>query len=174
MTWKPIQGYEGFYEVSSEGRVRSLRGKKPRLLNINKTVAGYPHVGLVKRVDGLRRRFWYSVHRLVAAAFIGPCPDGYVVNHKDEDKANNLVSNLEYVTRRENNVYGSRIERISSLTRKPVVRIGKDGGLKVYKWAGDAAEELGCTISCIQRAALGLVKTARGYYWKYASSKEVF
>lgn len=171
--WKPIQGFEGLYEVSDGGRVRTLRGKTPRILNINKTVAGYPHVGLVKKGESAKKRHWYSVHRLVAAAFIGPCPEGYVVNHKDENKANNAVSNLEYVTRLENNTFGSRIDRIANLTRKPVVRIGKDGGLKIYKWAGDAAKELGCSISCIQRAALGLAKTAKGYYWKYASTKEV-
>lgn len=171
--WKPIQGFEGLYEVSDGGRIRALRGKTPRLLKINKTVAGYPHVGLVKCRESAKKRHWYSVHRLVAAAFIGPCPDGYVVNHKDENKANNAVSNLEYVTRRENNIFGSRIDHIASLTRKPVIRIGKDGGLKAYKWAGDAAKEFGCSISCIQRAALGLAKTAKGYYWKYASTKEV-
>lgn len=172
--WKPIQGFEGLYEVSDGGRVRSLRGKTPRILNINKTVAGYPHVGLVRLGESSKRRYWFSVHRLVAAAFIGPCPEGYVVNHKDENKANNVISNLEYVTFRENNIFGSRIERIANSTKKPVVRIGKDGGLKVYKCAGDAAKEFNCSVSCIQHAALGITKTAKGYFWKYASNKEIF
>jgi hypothetical protein len=99
--WKPIPGYEGFYSVSSLGRVQSDRyykcswpGKeiKPGLS------PKYKRVTLTK--NGSRKNA--SIHTLVCLAFIGPRPKGYVVNHKDSNKLNNELSNLEYVTASQN------------------------------------------------------------------------
>lgn len=170
--WKSVVGYEGLYEVSDFGRVRSLRGKTPRVLRVNKTSNGYIHVGLVGRGGAKNRRRWLSVHRLVAEAFIGECPEGREVNHKDENKANNCVSNLEYVTRSENINYGTAKCRRAHKLMKPVVRIGSDGSLKVYRCIGDAAKEMGCSSTGVQLAALGINKTCKGYFWKYARNKE--
>lgn len=100
--WRTIAGYEGYYEVSSHGRVRSLpRNGTVRRIRIIKTrinTHGRPQVGL--RRSGVRR--FFTVHALVAGAFLGPRPAGLVVNHKDFDRTNNHVSNLEYITQRQN------------------------------------------------------------------------
>jgi hypothetical protein len=106
--WRSIRGAEGAYEVSNHGRVRSLdrfvkRGGKPmrRQGQPIRTPAksnGYLHFKLA--FGG--RVTYPTVHQCVARAFLGPKPDGYAINHIDGDKANNRVSNLEYVTYAEN------------------------------------------------------------------------
>jgi hypothetical protein len=102
--WRPVVGYEGYYEVSSEGRVKRIApdtmGRKMMVGRIlsHAIVAGYPRVGLCVKA----RSRCILVHQLVAAAFIGPCPPGKEVNHRDGVKTHNSFSNLEYVTRAEN------------------------------------------------------------------------
>ena len=106
--WKPILDYEKLYEVSMSGRIRSLynyRGKyhilKPRLKK------GYLQIGLRKN----NKRCWYSVHRIVAKTFI-PNPDNLpCVNHKNQNKLDNSVYNLEWCTYHYNNIYGDRIKK---------------------------------------------------------------
>ena len=96
--WKDIPGYEGLYKISSNGDVLSLRSGKLR-----KPVAqahGYLSVSLSGK-DHKKKRFY--IHRLVATAFLGDPPSmNYEINHKDLDKANNTVDNLEWCTRKEN------------------------------------------------------------------------
>ena len=102
MEWKRI--IEGFYEVSDRGHIRRIaggRGTKPGMLVRQQFKQGYQSVCLSK--EGWARR--YYVHRLVASAFLGPCPPNMVVNHKDGDKANNNIFNLEYVTYKQNSQY---------------------------------------------------------------------
>lgn len=118
--WKPITGYEGLYEVSNLGNVRSL-DRRTRAKN-NSTMLrkgcilipfyeekkGYYQVTLNK--DGKKKH--HRVHRLVASAFLEN-PFNYTdVNHKDENKTNNHVDNLEWCTRKYNNNYGTKPERI--------------------------------------------------------------
>ena len=126
-TWKDIKGYEGFYQVSNIGNVKSLKrivnnsttygGKatvKERILKPKTDKDGYESVGL--RKDGKVKHF--RVHRLVATAFI-PNPNSYpIVNHKDEVKNNNIVSNLEWCTVRYNNTYGTTCERRNSSNKE--------------------------------------------------------
>ena len=100
--WRPVVGHEGWYEISSLGRARSLRNRygNPRVKMLTAWLRlGYPTVS----IRGLDRSRPVSVHRLVAAAFLGPCPRGHEVNHKDFDRANPTLTNLEYVTHSENN-----------------------------------------------------------------------
>jgi len=99
--WRPVAGAEGWYEVSSFGRVKrvkSYRAKAGRILNGSFWGAGYRCVNLCmstcRRVE--------SIHRLVAEAFIAPIPNGHEVNHKDGNKTNNHISNLEVITLQEN------------------------------------------------------------------------
>lgn len=101
--WKPVFGLEGHYEVSSLGRLRSLRCKgieRVKYMSLRQNSEGYFNV----RLKGENRK----VHKLVAAAFLGNTPAGMVVNHKDGDKTNNRVDNLEYVSRRDNVTHGKR------------------------------------------------------------------
>lgn len=108
--WRPVVGYEGLYEVSSWGNVRSFprvmtnsigrvcrfRGRMLKLIKKKRT--GYYQVSLCR--DGEQKEV--SVHRLVAEAFIGPQPDGMEILHGDADRTNNRVENLRWGTRREN------------------------------------------------------------------------
>lgn len=98
--WRPVPGYIGLYEVSDEGQVRRVSSKRGvaagRLMRPGSLPAGYQLLPLRDHC-GCRRS--HLVHRLVMAAFVGPCPDGHEVNHKDLNKRNNWVTNLEYVTR---------------------------------------------------------------------------
>ena len=97
--WKDIPNYEGYYQVSNLGRVNSLKNnktKKDKLLKISIGYDGYFNVGLSK--DGVQKR--YQVHQLVAIAFLNHKPNGFekVVNHKNFDKLDNRVENLEIVS----------------------------------------------------------------------------
>lgn len=108
--WKDIEGYEGLYQVSNLGKVKSLnynKTAKSELLKLRKNTNGYTRVVLYKN----RKAKDYQVHRLVAEAFI-PNPNNYpIINHKDENKTNNRVDNLEWCTYLYNNTYGTTIER---------------------------------------------------------------
>ena len=117
--WRQIKGFEGLYEISNLGNVRSLdrlcrmkngktRMHKGRTLKPGRDGGGYEFV--VLRKDGLSLN--RKIHRLVAEAFI-PNPDNKpCVNHKDLNRANNCVENLEWCTVKYNNCYGTRIERV--------------------------------------------------------------
>lgn len=95
--WKPVVGYEGLYEVSSFGRVKSL--KKNRIKNTEGVYNDYVQVGLSKKSKVLNIR----LHRIVALAFIPNPENKKTVNHIDCNKINNHVSNLEWVSQKENN-----------------------------------------------------------------------
>lgn len=134
--WKDIQGYEGIYQVSSHGRVRSLdriverKGSsgnffvKGRVLTQSDDTHGYMKVNLTKHDQ--KRTF--KVHRLVAIHFLDNPNNLPCVNHKDENKLNNNVDNLEWCTKEYNNSYGTKCKRQSE-TRKKLFREGK---LKVW------------------------------------------
>jgi len=105
--WLPVEGYEGFYEVSDLGRVRSLRRKTASGYRGGRVLKAAPHpesghltLGLSVRNKATTR----AVHQLVAVAFMGECPPGQEVRHKDGNPANNAASNLIYGTRSENNL----------------------------------------------------------------------
>ena len=109
--WKAVVGYEGFYEVSNQGRVRSLdrevahwrggtRWMKGRVRALVKMQArGYLGVHLSR--EGYSKM--HAVHKLVAEAFLGPCPEGMEVAHNDGDPRNPRLENLRYATRSDNN-----------------------------------------------------------------------
>lgn len=125
--WRPVVGYEGFYEVSNTGKVRSLdrcvqqrnmykevthiyRGRE---LKLKKHRDGY----LVATLCKGKTMKCFQVHRIVASAFI-PNPDRLPqINHKDENKQNNNVNNLEWCTSKYNNNYGTRSQRMA-ITQK--------------------------------------------------------
>ena len=92
--WKDIKGYEGLYEVSNTGYIKSLQFKKPFIKKFNKNHQGYLSVSLYKDNENKL----VKVHRVVAEAFIPNPENKPQVNHKDGNKANNCVENLEWVT----------------------------------------------------------------------------
>lgn len=104
--WRDIPGYEGLYQVSNQGQVKSLRFNKERLLSNRSTDSkGYRVVHLYNGQTSSVR----SVHSLVALAFLGESPKGHDVNHIDGDRLNNDLSNLEIITHRENILHGFRV-----------------------------------------------------------------
>lgn len=122
--WKDIKGYEGIYQVSNLGRVKSLKrysnnnaNTKDRLLKPSFNKKGYLRVVLCK--NGIQ--YNKTIHRLVAEAFI-PNPDNKPqVNHIDEDKTNNRISNLEWMTNKENRNHGTAIKRMCITNSKAII-----------------------------------------------------
>lgn len=194
--WKDIKGYEGLYQVSSEGRVRSLnyhrmgitKLMKPEIIN-----AGYYRVGLSK--NGVTKRFF--LHRLVAEAFI-PNPNNLpIVNHKDRNPLNCNSNNLEWCDTPYNLSYDSAYERrvatrrsnnnylISEETRKKLrdAKLGKHTAISMkcsqytkdgqyidtYPSMRDASLKTGVCHSSITQVCKGERKTAGGFKWRYAS-----
>ena len=157
--WKPIEGYENYY-ISNLGNVKNIKGK---LLCLWKDNVGYLQVKLSKEGK------WYykRVHRLVAEAFI-PNPHNLpCVNHKDENKENNSVENLEWCDYVYNANYGTGIERSKEkrLGERFVV-INLDTG-EVYQTPKDASRETGIHNDSISKVCKGKSKTAGGYRWRY-------
>lgn len=109
--WKDIEGYEGKYQVSNKGRVKALNFKRTSKEKIIKEAnnKGYKAVKLWK----FGKRKSYLVHRLVALSFIPNPKKLPQINHKDEDKLNNNADNLEWCTQFYNNIYGTRLQRVS-------------------------------------------------------------
>jgi hypothetical protein len=120
--WRDVPGYEGYYQVSSFGRVRSMDRTdaigRPRYSRIMKPgiANGYFFVHLCKQKVGWVQR----THVLVALAFLGPRPDGLCINHKDANRANNCVGNLEYVTYQENTLHAAGLGKMGKLSKEQV------------------------------------------------------
>lgn len=102
--WRPVAGYDGWYDVSNRGRVRSWRQRRaqppvraiePKLMKCSLTKSGYMRIGLTS-ADGTRRS--YDAHRLVGQAFLGDLPSGMETCHGDGNRANNHIDNLRYDT----------------------------------------------------------------------------
>ena len=118
--WRPIKGYEGLYEVSNLGRIKRLplgkqwpyRQTHNKIRRLKKSNRGYLVVNLSKQ----NKVKFYAVHRLVAAAFIPNTGNLPQINHKDENKTNNRVENLEWCNAKYNICYGTgRIENFEDL-----------------------------------------------------------
>lgn len=166
--WKPKKDYEGLYEVSNFGRVKSLgngnsNNSKERILKPDTDRNGYLKVLLYK--DGKRKK--NLVHRLVAEVFI-PNPDNLpCVNHKDENKTNNSVENLEWCTHEYNNNYGTRNKKVAKTLSKPVLQFTLDGEF-VREWpsvkeCGRNGFSQGRVCQCCNNKR----KSHKGYIWKY-------
>lgn len=110
--WKDIEGYEGLYEVSNQGRVRSLNYNKTgkvKELKPKNNGNGY----LIAQLYKCGKIKYFLIHRLVAKAFLEDWSMWFPeVNHKDEDKTNNSVDNLEWCSTKYNNNYGTRLDRV--------------------------------------------------------------
>lgn len=185
--WKDVAGYEGFYQVSNKGNVRSVerrdsRGcrRRGRTLKPGHDGSGYPMVNLCKNGKQKTKK----VHRLVAEAFL-PNPESLShVNHMDEVKDNNGLSNLEWCTHRYNMNYGTLIERASRARSKKVKAINiKTGEVLTF----NSTQETGCkgySHRNVAKACRGVYKTSygklvggdgrtyRGHRWSYEVAEE--
>lgn len=171
--WKDVKGYEGLYQVSNSGRVKSFwkswvsRGENEHIMHPSNT-RGYYYVKLRGR-DGKDESF--PVHRLVAIAFI-PNPTGLrCVNHKDENKKNNMVENLEWCTPEYNFAYGTARLRQGISYGKPVQQLTADKiWIASYTSAETAGYINGIDPSSIHKCCKGKRKTAGKYVWRYSDS----
>ena len=171
--WKDIEGYEGYYQVSNMGNVKSLnynRTGKEGILKLGKDSKGYLFVVLCKENTKKPCR----IHRLVATAFCEN-PHGYKeVNHISEDKTDNRAENLEWVSHEYNSNYGTRNKRIAEKLSKPIYGINKVNGLIVeFKSSHEAGRTLGIAQQNINACCKGKYKSAGGFYWFFAESEEV-
>ena len=167
--WKDIEDYENLYQISSLGRVKSLgndKTRKEKILKPAKDKDGYLYVGLSKQ----GKIKYYKVHRLVAMAFIEN-PNNYpIINHKDEDKTNNAVENLEFCDAKYNLNYGTRNIRvaesnINNPNRSKKVLCVETG--KIYPSTNEVYRQLGFFQQNISSACRGKYKQAYGYTWRY-------
>lgn len=180
--WMPVKGYEGLYEVSNFGRLRSLSRDvvnrwggithiEERILLQSTTVYGYKQVNLSN--EGKSKSL--KVHRLVAEAFI-PNPNNLpCINHKDEIKTNNNVGNLEWCTWEYNAMYGTRAERCVQTQRenrgKSVDMYSLDGTfLKHYLCMNDTIQD-GYNASSVKSCCDGQSIATKGVTFRYSNEK---
>ncbi len=172
--WKAIEGYEGFYEISNLGRVKSLRRIETRKNGTTYPVKESIIAQHADKKGDCRARLrkpgstkTLLVHRLVAAAFI-PNPNDYKeINHKDECKGNNSADNLEWCSRKHNIHYGTGLTRRALGLSKKVFQYTLDGEL-VKTW--NSTRECGRSGHCQARVTdccNGKAKTHHGYKWSY-------
>lgn len=170
--WKPIKGYNGRYEISSLGRVRSYAQdrKHGKIKTGNPTVKGYRSIVLY---DGNGGSKCYPVHRLVACEFLRNPENLPQVNHKDENKANNRVDNLEWCDNDYNIHYGTSIargalsNRCCKSTSRPVYSIDEFGRIEYFDSIGEAERQTGCWHSNIVRALKGRRNHCGNRQWFY-------
>ena len=178
--WRDIKGYKGLYQVSSNGRVKSLervdslgRRVKEKILSPGKSGKGYLFVYLCK--EGKPKK--YQVHRLVLSAFSPVADmDKLQVNHINEKKDDNRLENLEWITHKDNQNHGTRNARIAEKLRGkfntkcsiPIVQLSLDGKyIRSYKSSHDAQRLGGFDNSAIIACCKGKSKTHKEYRWQY-------
>lgn len=160
--WRTVKEYDR-YEVNQFGEIRHKKRKqilKPRLNS-----GGYGYVAF--NIDGQRKNF--AIHKIVANAFI-PNPNGYTeVNHKDYNRLNNQVDNLEWIDSSQNKIHAyKKIENHIS-RGKEVEQYTKTGEyVKTYNTVTDAAKAVGCCVAAISNCCLGRTKTSMGFQWRFS------
>lgn len=179
--WKDIEGYDGVYQISTFGRVRKKVKTKNGydVLCMRPSKAKGEEYYYIVKLSKDNKKTTYFIHRLVAQAFI-PNPDKLPqVNHKDENKLNNNVENLEWCTAKYNVNYGRAIEKMKdSLINNPklckiVYQFDLKGNLvKSYLSIKQASKETGINKSSIGFVCRGLKTTAGGFIWSFDNNKD--
>lgn len=178
--WRDILGYEGLYQVSTSGNIKSLRNKG-MILKPHEDKGGYLTVCLYWKC----KYKCYKVHRLVATAFIENPENKRTVNHKDGNKKNNSVENLEWATHSENiiHAHATGLRTVTEAQRRAASENGKktcvlnrpkkavfcikDGTKTTFASTHEAARFVSGSASPIVRCCKGKMKTYKGYEWGY-------
>lgn len=183
--WKDVVGYEGLYQVSNLGRVKSLSKfhctsknysslgywSKEKILKPIIGVQGYLYVNLYKN----KKHNFKRIHILVAQSFIKNPNKFSMVNHKDENVMNNVVSNLEWCDNKYNLNYGTAQERKAQKHNKPILQLDLNGNfIKEYESITQASKELNIKIDYISSCCLGRRRKTKGYVFKFKNDKEIF
>lgn len=172
--WKTIDGYDGKYQISSHGRVKSLfrvnqygTYYKEHFLKPSLHEQGYLYVILSKNNNSQK----HYIHRLVANAFISNIEKLPEVNHINEIKNDNRVENLEWCTSKYNSNYGTKIDRHKKLISKPVIQETLDGDfVRRFNSATEAEKEIGYNATYISAVCHGKRKHAYGYKFYFENN----
>lgn len=189
--WKDVVGFEGYYVVSNTGRIKSVAREylrngviihvRERIISCGDDGRGYVSTGLSRA--GTRKTC--KVHRLVAEAFIENPLSLREVNHKDENKSNNNVENLEWCDRKYNLNYGTFKQRVGIMTKNKIEACIKKSYGKVLQFDLDgsfiadyesmfvAAKATGIGKSGIKKACSGKQRTSGGYIWELERRRAV-
>lgn len=166
--WKDIKDFEGMYQISNFGRLKSFKHRKPTILKCETKKEGYRRIVLC--VDKTNRKRCY-IHRLVAIAFLEKPHGKDFVNHINEDKGDNRSINLEWVTSKQNANHGTRNKRVAeklktcSLCRK--VKMFDINGKLIKTWNSlSDANNNGYHSSEIKKCSNGVYETYKGYRWE--------
>ena len=159
-TFVKIEGFEK-YEVSNLGKVRNI--KSGRVLKTSLNNNGYLRLFLCKN----NKRKHLYLHRIIATAFIDNPDEKPCVNHIDENKLNNDLSNLEWCTVRENLIHGTRTKRAAEKLSQKVIQLDLNGNvLNEFESMVQAGQETGVSRSNISSCCNGKLKSAGGYKWR--------
>ena len=165
-TFKDIKGYEGLYQISNRGNVRSLRSNIVMKLSCCKD--NYLKVKFCK--NGEQKTV--QVHRLVAESFIDNPGNKPQINHKDCNKSNNDISNLEWVTAKENTTHAIENGLFANVIRqgRKVLKLDEqDNVIREYVSISEAAKENKCHPSNIRKVCNGIINKTGGYKWMYTN-----
>ena len=174
--WKDVVGYEGKYQVSNMGRVKSLRMwssvqrryvSRERVLKQHKSLHGYLQIGL--KTEGSRKLG--LVHRLVAEAFIPNAENRREVNHINGIKTDNRVENLEWNTSHQNKVHAYANGLMKHSTRRVVQIDLRGNAIKEWESIKDAGLGTGAEVRNIGACCRGERKSAGGYIWRYKEAE---
>ena len=173
--WKDIKGYEGLYQVSNLGNIKSLNynhTKKEKILKPLKRKDEYLKIRLYKN----KKYKTYFIHRLVAEAFIPNLNNYPIINHIDENRSNNYVKNLEWCTQKQNVQHS-----INTGTRKLMREYGRvrivgqynlnNKLIKIWNALIDIEKELGYNATSIWHCCNNKTKKSYGFIWKYEDRK---
>ena len=168
--WRDIEGYEGLYQVSNFGRVKTFKWGNKKIMRMGTTNFGYHSVQITK--DGIGKHF--PVHRLVALNFIPNPENKRCVNHIDGNKTNNKLENLEWCTYSENNKHayklGLRVTTGNEGRPKKKVKCVETG--EIMESINSAARKYNCSRWHLADCCKGLRKRTGGYHWEFVEEEK--
>lgn len=167
--WKDIPGYENLYKISNSGNIYGVKYKTNKKFELNN---GYYRVKLTK--NGISKNF--LVHRLVAITFIENSNESKTfVNHINENKLDNRVENLNWVSHQENINFGTRNQKAAESNYKPILQYDLNKKLiKEYKSMTEASNTNNFNLNSISQCCLGKTKSYNGYYWEFKNKEYYF
>lgn len=162
--WKDIEGYEGLYQISDYGRVKSLRKKYYGILRTKISKQGYCYAAISN--NNIREDF--RINRLVAIHFLGKCKyKNLQANHNDENKLNNYYTNITWMTPAENCNYGTRNKRVGEKQHMRVNQYDLNGNfIKTWNSLSEIGKVLNFSVSHISSCCNGYRKSVNGFLWK--------